>query len=371
MPLARGDDAGVESRQHASERRVSHRSLDADDAGRRGTRELREPLALRTVADDRQPDVVARLPGTDDTARRDVEAVEVRERAVVDELYGARQRSGGRRALAKIARVGRVVNDDAALARLRGARREQCVDRAIYRDGHIGAPARPAFDALGPCADYRADGRRELGAGEFGKDFVHVEHDTRPAALRGTGRQHQEVGQRVNVHDLDVREMTMARNEPAAARDEVAVLAQVGQEAAARLATRQANHDDPADPFDGTLPRLAHRDDRDAATGCAERQHLAFDARVGGIVAVDEMQNLRSSHAGQLKVGGGRAEASAASREFSPPPAATSARSSNVSRPRSRIADRMARAFNTLADARSGSVIAGSASWMSRAAPSR
>src|ERR1051326_7595037 len=75
-------------------------------AGRRGTRDRREPLALRTVADDRQPDVVARLPGTDDTARRDVEAVEVRERAVVDELYGARQRSGGRRALAKIARVG-------------------------------------------------------------------------------------------------------------------------------------------------------------------------------------------------------------------------------------------------------------------------
>src|ERR1051326_5833800 len=82
------------------------------------------------------------------------------------------------------------------------APREQCVDRAIYRDGHIGAPARPAFDAFRPRADDRAERWRELGAGEFGKDLVHVEHDARPAALPGTGGPHPEIGRRVNVHDL-------------------------------------------------------------------------------------------------------------------------------------------------------------------------
>src|SRR6185312_14322559 len=169
-------------------------------------------------------------------------------------------RRGGR-PLAKVAGIGGVVNDDAAFG-CRCARCEQLIDWAVDRDGEVGAATGPALDALRDRAGDGAGDATEFGTSELGKNLVHVENESRAATARGESSPEQKVGQGVHVNDLHLAECTMRGDQFAATQDEVAVLDEIGKEAATRLAPWNANHDDAVDRLRRALACLANRDDR-------------------------------------------------------------------------------------------------------------
>src|SRR5207247_5950660 len=144
------------------------------------------------------------------------------------------------------------------------------------------------------------------------KDLVHVENHARAATLGGQRGPHEKVGQRVHVDHLDASELRVRRDETAAAAHEVTVFAQIGKECPARLPTGHANRDDAVDALYGRLGGRTNGDHGQTFASGAQRLQLALDARVRGVVPVDQMQNLDPLHAGQLDGSGVRAKAGAA-----------------------------------------------------------
>jgi hypothetical protein len=98
----------------------------------------------------------------------------------------------------------------------------------------------------------------------------------------------------------------LRRAQAPAAQHEVAVLQEVRQEPAARLASRHPDRDDAVDALDGRFLVAAHGDHGEASSHRAQRVQLAFDARVRRVVTVHDVQDV-DGHDGQLKVVRGHA----------------------------------------------------------------
>src|SRR2546428_12276419 len=103
----------------------------------------------------------------------------------------------------------------------------------------------------------------------------------------------------MDVHDADASESAVVGHEAAAAPHEGGVLGQIGNEAAARLATRHPDNDHAVATFHSALVGTTQRDDRYPSSRVAQSRDLAAYTRIRGEVREREVQDLHR-HGAQL-----------------------------------------------------------------------
>src|SRR2546428_13854109 len=104
----------------------------------------------------------------------------------------------------------------------------------------------------------------------------------------------------MDVHDADASESAVVGHEAAAAPHEGGVLGQIGNEAAARLATRHPDNDHAVATFHSALVGTTQRDDRYPSSRVAQSRDLAAYTRIGGVRCRSERQNV-DRHGVQVK----------------------------------------------------------------------
>ena len=133
---------------------------------------------------------------------------------------------------------------------------------------------------------------REAGDEELGHRLVQVEQHRDADEAQRQGREHEEVGQRVDLHQPEPVAAVELDRRPSGSDQERQVLAQVRPEPGTLVAlTAEAPDVHALQDFLGGQLRSAQPEDEDRASARCERFGLAPDARVLLVVGVDDHQD--------------------------------------------------------------------------------
>ena len=182
------------------------------------------------------------------------------------------------------------------------AREEPVLDRLVHRHRRIGEPDRhPLLEQEQPVGD-RVRGADEASPEEVGHRLVEVEEHGHPGHAQGQGGEHEEVGNRVHLHEPEPLAPVRPGRRPATPDQEREVLAEVRPDAGP-LVTLDVDppHVDAFEDAGRLVARAAQSDDVDRPTRRDEGLGLAADPRVLVVVGVRDHEDrpLSTGRAGR------------------------------------------------------------------------